>query len=221
MFASELIVSEITPVSPANTGDDALRIMEDFFIRHLPIVDEHEVIGIISEELILEHDTNEPLESYQMPYKPAYVKANDHVFEVLELISLTNLTCIPVVDNNQKYLGVITLEKLVQSFASEFSFNEAGAILVLEINRVDYSLTEISRIVESENGMILSSFISQNSGPDPSKIYVTLKINLLDVQYLKATFERYNYVVLATFTETEYIDTLNERYESLMNFLNI
>ncbi len=220
MFASELIVPEITPLSPKNTGEDALRLMEDFFVRHLPIVDGQNVIGIISEEMVLEHDTMLPIESYQLPFKPAYVGANDHVFEVLELVAQTNLTCIPVVDKELKYLGVITLEHMVKSFASEFSFNEAGAILVLEINKVDYSLTEISRIVESEKGMILSSFISHQHN-DTNRMLVTIKINLLDVQFLKASFERYNYTVLATFTNIEYIDTLTERYESLMHFLNI
>lgn len=221
MFASELIVPEITPLSPGNTGEDALRMMEDFFVRHLPVVDGKDIVGIISEEIVLEHDTLLPIETYQLPYKPAYAGANDHVFEVLELVAQTNLTCIPVVDHELKYMGVITLEHMVKSFVSEFSFNEAGAILVLEINKVDYSLTEISRIVESEKGMILSSFISHQNDMDSSRMLVTLKINLLDVQFLKATFERYNYTVLATFTNIEYIDTLTERYESLMHFLDI
>ena len=220
MFASELIVPDITPLSSGNTGEDALKIMEDFLVRHLPVIENQEVIGIVSEEIILEHDTLLPIASYQMPFKPAYVSANDHIFEVLELVAQTNLTCIPVVDASNKYLGVITLEHLVQSFASEFSFNEPGAILVLELNKMDYSLTEISRIVESEKGMIISSFITHQSG-DSSGMLVTLKINLMDVQFLRATFERYNYTVLATFTNTEYIDTLTERYESLMHFLNI
>lgn len=221
MFASELIVPDITSLSTDNTGEDALRIMEDFLVRHLPVIENNEVIAILSEEVILEHDTTLPISTYQLPHKPAYVSDNDHMFEVLELVAQTNLTCIPVVDAASKYLGVITLEQLVQSFASEFSFNESGAILVLELNKLDYSLTEISRIVESEKGMIISSFISNQSALDSNQMFVTLKINLMDVHHLKATFERYNYNVVATFTNTEYIDTLTERYESLMHFLNI
>jgi len=221
MFASELIVPDITPLSSGHTGEDALKVMEDFLVRHLPIVENQEVIAILSEEVILEHDTLLPISTYQLPYKPAFVSANDHIFEVLELVAQTNLTCIPVVDDSNKYIGVITLEHLVQSFASEFSFNEPGAILILGLNKVDYSLTEISRIVESEKGMIISSFISHPSENDSAQMFVTLKINLMDVHFLKATFERYNYNVVATFTNTEYIDTLTERYESLMHFLNI
>lgn len=221
MFASELIISDIPVLVSDNTGEDALRIMEDYLVRHLPLVEDQEIIGIISEEMILENDTMLPLSAYQLPLKPAYVKSGDHIFEVLELVAQTNLTCVPVVDAASKYIGVITLQDLVQNFASEFSFSEPGAILVLEMNKVDYSLTEISRIVESEKGMIISSFISHPADKDSNLIYVTLKINLLEIQYLKATFERFSYNVVATFTNTEYIDTLTERYEALMHYLNI
>lgn len=219
MLASDIIVSDLSPLKPSDAGEDALQIMEDYLVRHLPVVHRREVLGVISEVEILENDTLMPIESYHLPLRPVYVKEDDHLFEVLEMVALTNLTCIPVVDHKLKYKGAITIERLVHSFANAFAFNENGAILVLEMNKNDYSMTEISRIVESENGMILSSFVSQL--PDDDKIYVTLKINLNEVSFLRATFERYGYHIKATFTETAYIETLKDRYESLMNFLNI
>jgi hypothetical protein len=91
---------------------------------------------------------------------------------------------------------MITLQQLMMRFASEYSFDEPGAIIVLELNKVDYSLTEISRIIESEKGTILSCLISQQR-EDSNILLVTLKINLQDIQYVKATFERFNYNIVA------------------------
>ena len=89
----------------------------------------------------------------------------------------------------------------------------------MEMNRIDYSLAEIARIVEAENISILSAFLTTN--PDSTKVYVTIKINQQDIQNLISTFERYDYTIKATFTEDNYLDDLKDRYDALMSYLNV
>lgn len=219
MIASELIAHEIKSLSPTDTGEEALQLMEEGLVRHLPVVYDGKLLGIISEDDILDHDSFEPISSYNITYRLTAAHPEDHILEILEQVATTNLTCVPVVDKENIYQGVITLETLVHSFAASSSIAEPGAIIVLDIPRIDYSMSNISRIVESENGVILSSYISKH--PDAARIFITLKVSLQEVQYLKASFERFGYEIKGVFTETEYVDALQERYESLMHFLGI
>ena len=202
------------------SGEDAISVMEEYMVRHLPIVEDREVMGMVSEEMILDNDQDAMILSYRGSDSPVFVHSEDHILEILAFFAKTNLTCVAVVDAQIKYVGMITLQQLMMRFATEYSFDEPGAIIVLELNKVDYSLTEISRIIESEKGTILSCLISQQR-EDSNILLVTLKINLQDIQYVKATFERFNYNIVAAFSEVKYVDTLSERYEALMHYLNM
>lgn len=220
MLAIDIINIDIPPLSMNQSGEDAISVMEEYMVRHLPIVEDREVMGMVSEEMILDNDQDAMILSYRGSDSPVFVHSEDHILEILAFFAKTNLTCVAVVDAQIKYVGMITLQQLMMRFATEYSFDEPGAIIVLELNKVDYSLTEISRIIESEKGTILSCLISQQR-EDSNILLVTLKINLQDIQYVKATFERFNYNIVAAFSEVKYVDTLSERYEALMHYLNM
>jgi CBS-domain-containing membrane protein len=129
------------------------------------------------------------------------------------------LTVVPVLDAEEHYLGVITSAQLLSSLSSMASVAEPGGIIVLEMNTHDYTLTEIGRIVESNDAKILSSFVSSNA--DSTKIEVTLKINRKDLTAILQTFERFNYTVKAWYHQSEFDDDLKTRYDSFMNYINI
>ena len=220
MLAIDIINIDIPPLSMNQSGEDAISVMEEYMVRHLPIVEDREVMGMVSEEMILDNDQDAMILSYRGSDSPVFVHSEDHILEILAFFAKTNLTCVAVVDAQIKYVGMITLQQLMMRFATEYSFDEPGEIIVLELNKVDYSLTDIRRIIESEKGTILSCLISQQR-EDSNILLVTLKINLQDIQYVKATFERFNYNIVAAFSEVKYVDTLSERYEALMHYLNM
>ena len=219
MIASNLLSQTIVPLRTSDTGNEALSIMSDFYVKHLPIVNNKQLLGLLSEDDILDNDIEEPVGSYQLSMSRPYAKNNDHVYEVLRLVSEYKLTAIPVVDEEDNYLGLISQEDLLRFFASIGSFTEPGSIIVLELSKRDYSLAQLARIVESENAVILSSFIT--SSADSTKIDVTLKVNRPDIQHIIATFGRFDLKVKASFQESFYFESLKERFDSLMNYLNI
>lgn len=219
MTAEFLISNSFIPLRTSDTGEDALEMMNDFYVRHLPIVNNKQLLGLISEDDILNFDVKEPIGSYSLSLLRPYVKASDHIYEVMRLLAESQLTVIPVVNDEGDYVGLITQEDLLKYFARTASFAERGSILVLEMSRRDYSLAEISRIVESENALIISSFIT--SHPDSTRIDVTIKINQQNVQNIVATLERFDYQIEASFNEGEYIDSLQERYDALMSYLKV
>lgn len=219
MIASELISDLVMPLMTSDTGEEALTLMSINHVKHLPIVNDTQLLGLISESDILAHDLNEPIGSYQLSLVRPYAFESEHLFEIMSKMAASNLTVIPVVDKQEVYKGLITQEDIIQFYASSFSFTEPGSIIILETNKREYSLADISRIIESENASILSSFLT--SEDDSTSVTVTIKVNRQEINRIISALERYEYSIKGSFTEEEYFDELKDRYDALMTYLNV
>jgi acetoin utilization protein AcuB len=220
MIAREFISSLVPPIKLSDTGEKALGWMSDFHVRHLPVVSNGFYIGVISEDDILDFSNPEAtIDEHPISKQHTSVNEYEHIYEIIKIAVQFQLSVIPVVDDNEHLLGVITLEALLSHFAQSTSLTEPGSILVLEISRRNYSLAEIARLAEYEQATILSSSIL--SRPDSMNLEVTLKFNSREISRLVATYERFNYQVKASYQESDYIDDLQERYDGLMNYLNV
>lgn len=218
MIASDIINSEAVFVSPKDTLFRVSDIMALYNLRHISVVSEDVFIGILSEDELLMHDENARVEDVEEHLLKVLVRPSDHLFDVLARLNQFKLTRIPVVAHDV-YLGSISIEDLVSAMSDLLSVTEAGCILQLEVSRYDYSLAAIARIAESEGARILSSVMEEDSLND--KLLVSIKTNSLETARLVATFERYDYVVTATYNDEGYQDIMKERYDSLLNYLNI
>jgi acetoin utilization protein AcuB len=124
-----------------------------------------------------------------------------------------------VLDAKQNYLGLISINAITEYFAQITSVSQPGGIIVLEINNKNNSLAHMAQIVESDNAQVLSSYVQ--TFPDSTRMEVTLKVNKQDISTIIATFLRYEYDVKATFNNTDHNDNGRDRYDSLMNYLNL
>lgn len=219
MTAEYLISDALVPLALSDTGEEALGVMNEFYIRHLPVVEDNVLRAVVSEDDILDADPLEPISSYRMPHQPPSVFADDHVYDVMKILVENKLTVVPVTDREGNYLGMVTNEELLKFFGESSTFSAPGSIVILEMSRHDYSLAEIARIVESEGAVIMSSFLRTFS--DTSRTEVTIKVNSQSIAATLATFERFNYNVKASFNEKQLQEGLRERYDSLMNYLNV
>jgi predicted transcriptional regulator len=220
MIAIELISEEIPPLKHTDSGDTALQWMEEFKVTHLPVLKNENFVGLVSETDIFDKGYPEKTLHELFVHLPRpYVKGNAHIYEVLHRVSLEHISIVPVLDDEENYLGCISQEKLVQKIAETGSIRENGGIIILEMNSIDYSLAQIAQIVEGESAKILSCFIS--STPDSTKIEVTLKINQMELSRIIRSFERYDINVKASFQKSSHEDDLKNRYDELMKYLNI
>ena len=219
MIAEKLLSKHTVPLHVSDTGEEALGMMNDFRVRHLPVVDQGRFLGLISEEEVLENDVEAQVGTYPLKKGKIFVYAADHLYDVLRQVGINLITTIPVLDPEGKYLGLITLEDLLRALTHLASFAEPGGVLVLEMARHDYSMAEVSRIIEAEDTLILSSFVT--SDQNTSQVELTLKLNSQDLQRVIAALSRFGYDVKGSFTERDYDDSLKERYDSLMAYLNV
>jgi CBS domain-containing protein len=221
MLAKDLISDIVPALKTSDSGVYALHWMEVCRVSHLPIVNNELFLGLIADNDIYDlNSPEEPLGNHKLSLFSPYVNEDQHVYEVIELVSRMKLTIIPVLDKNKKYLGSITLHDLLQAFAKITSVEKQGSIIVLEMNVNDYSLSEISQIIEGNDAKILSLYVA--SPADSTKLDVTLKINKTDIDSVIQTFIRYNYTIKASFKEEGDLDELYQnRYDLLMKYLNV
>lgn len=220
MTAEELITEELPPLLHTDNGEKALAWMEEFKVSHLPVLKNGNYVGTVSETLILDkQDLDQPLDKLFDHLPRPYVFAGAHIYEVLAKLAEHKVTVVPVLDNKENYLGCTDVHHLMKLIANTGSIKEIGGILILEVNALDYSMAQIGQIVESNNAKILSSFIM--SSPDSTKIEVTLKINEVELDRIIRTFERYDYIIKASYQKGKFDDDLQFRFDALMNYLKL
>ncbi|MGZ3821119.1 MAG: CBS domain-containing protein [Mucilaginibacter sp.] len=220
MLAIELIADAVPPVHTSDTIQKAMDRMVEFRIRHLPIVNEDQFLGLVSEtDLIAESDTQVPVGALALSLVNPYVLEDQHIYDVIRLFYEQHLTVVPVLDIKKNYLGLISINAMNEYFARLTAVNEPGGIIVLEITNKNNSLAHMAQIVESDNAQILSSYV--RTFPDSTRMEVTLKVNKVDISAITATFLRYEYDIKATFNHSDDNDNSKDRYDSLMNYLNL
>ena len=221
MLAKELISEVVPALKTSDTGLQALSWMDIFRISHLPIVNNREFLGLISDKDI--YDLNmaeEPIGNHKLSLFSPFVRMDQHIYEVIEIVSRLELTVVPVLDGENNYMGLITLNDLLQRFAGLSALKQPGGIIELELNVNDYTLTEIAQIVEGNDCKILSMYVS--SPEDSMQLIVTIKVNTTDITSIIQTFNRYNYKVKASYMESEELESLmKNRYDEFMKYLSI
>jgi len=221
MIAQNLLSEVVPPLRLTDTGQKALNWMEIFRISHLPVVDGKRLVGLISDKII--YDLNiidKPVGDYSDHLLSPHIRTNQHIYEVFLTISSLKLSAVPVLDLYDQYCGVITVFDLAQKFADLVAVQEPGGVIVLELNSIDYSLSQIAQIVEGNNAKILSFYVSPEF--ESRRMTVTLKINVIDLSAIIQTFVRYDYNIIAVYMDDSVINNMyDDRLDQLMKFMNI
>lgn len=216
----EQLISPIVPtLLPTDTGDRALHVMEETNLHQLPLVSDEQYVGLVREDEVLDTDTGAVLGDSELNrYRPA-VYAGGHPFEAVRMAHQQNLSVVPVVDGENRYVGAITRDDLIKYIAENTGLDNPGGILVLEVDPRNYSLQEIARICEIEDVFIMSTQVFSNK--TSGNLEITLKTNRSHLESVISSFERHKYHVKEVFGDTGNKEDLMDRYNSLMNYLNM
>lgn len=220
MIAKDLINDSVPPLKLSDTGLKAIHWMEEFRVEHLPIVDGVNYIGLATEEDILKlHSLEQPLSNQALPLIKPFVRFHQPIFEVVKVMSKGKLSLTPVLDESDHYIGLITLPDILKHYSDSGIFEDASGVIVLELSIKDYSLSNIAHLVESEGGRIISSYITPN--PEKENLDLTLKINQPELSRIISSFTRHGFHVKEHYHQSEFMDDIQSRYDSLMNYLGI
>ncbi|HRG32007.1 MAG: CBS domain-containing protein [Saprospiraceae bacterium] len=218
MINKNLISSQIIPLKLGGAKNTALQYMQENQISHIPVVSQGKYIGLINANLL--HENKPELEITERNiFSIAAAKPEDQFIRLWSMMLKNEISCLPIVNLDNSYIGCVTKPDLIRYFCQNFSTQEPGSVLVLSIRRLDYSLVLLSQIVEEHNGIILSSFITEPS--DENEILVTLRINKEDPQAIINHFYRHEIEIKSVFSDGVYVDLFKDRYDEFMHFLNV
>ena len=220
MFIYQLISSDIPVLRPADTGDKALQLMQELHLSHLSLVEGEEYKALVKEDDILNWPTPEaPLSSAEfLNFRPV-VYGNQHPYEAIRRALQQHISVVPVINEQNKYLGSVSRDELLEYMGNNSGLDQAGGIITLEMKPVDYSLSEIARICENNDAILLN--VQLFTYPGSETMEVVLKTNTKEIQSLIASFERYEYTVKEVFGELPAAESMLDRYQSLMHYINM
>ncbi|WP_299255948.1 CBS domain-containing protein [uncultured Aquimarina sp.] len=218
MKTSLYIINEIDPLSTAAKVADAQLLFNELTYTHFPVLKDGIYVGCISEADVRCFETEKVLESYLYALEGFFVRTNTNWLDILESFAQNHSNILPVLDDDNNYQGYFELRDIMNLFNETPFLSEPGNILIVEKGVLDYSFSEVSQIVESNNAKLLGLFIS-NMENDVTQI--TLKINDSDVNNIVQTFRRYSYNIVSKHQEDSFLNNLKERSQYLEKYLNI
>lgn len=198
----------------------ALQLMNDNQVAHLPIVDGEKYIGIISEDdLLLVDNDHTLLADLQQSFSNISVKSNEHFLRAIQLAADNGLSIVPVVDDENDIVGAVTYNDLLKNASDFMNLKEPGGLIVLEIDTNQYSFNEISKLIETNDAQITQ--LNTSNDLETGIMQITIRINKPEISDIVATFQRYDYNVKYFFGEEHYANELRSNYDNLMNYLKI
>jgi predicted transcriptional regulator len=217
MLANQLITNHYPTVEPDDKVSLALQLMDDFDVAHIPVVDHKKYLGIISKHDLLDVDEFAPVKAAITELVQKSVRTTDHLLSVLKLASQNSLSLVPVVNQDQEWVGAIPYTDIIKASCLFTGAEEPGAVIVLEMERKSYSFGEISRLVETNDAYItqFNTYFENETG----LLVVTIKINKVEVSDILSTFQRYEYIVRNFIGEEQYENELRYNYDHLMSYL--
>ncbi len=220
MLTIDLINNNIPRLQLKDTVSKALQLISDFRVTHLPVVQDEKFLGLISEDDLLDQEESKlPMELMQEFFIQAAVHDNEHFLNAVTCSNQVDSTVVPVINEENELLGVITTNDLLKTLGNFAGTNEIGGIIVLEMERSQFAISEISRIVESNDATILH--LNTTVHAQTGMLTVTLHINKKEIAAVVATFERYEYDVIYYFGNENFENEIHSNYRHLMNYLDI
>lgn len=220
MRVSRHLLNDLKPLTGNETIGEILDIMEELKYAHLPVVDNEKLyLGVLCEDDLLEvSEENQRLSDHMRLLKAYSINEGSDIFDAIKTIGEGNLTLLPVIGEKGVYVGYISAVELLQDLGRSLTFSEPGSVVVLRLSSRDYQLAQVAQIVESDDARIIGVHLNQDK--ENNELLLCLKINQMDLSRIVKSFERYNYNIVEVFHQSLFEDSLEDRYESFIKYLN-
>ncbi|MCC6290175.1 MAG: CBS domain-containing protein [Chitinophagaceae bacterium] len=219
MFAGQLISQSIPFLHLDDTAGKALQEMNDFHVSHLPVVADDKYLGLIGEDALLDNNEKNLLQNLQPDFIKPFVRQDDFFLLAVKRARDMHLSVVPVITDQYELLGVIGEDDLFKQLAIFAGIDEPGGIIVLEMEKNDFSAGELNRLIESNDAYItqLNSFFDAAN----QLLTVTIRVNKTEISDIVATLQRHEYNIRYYNGEELYQNELQNNLDHLMNYLNI
>ena len=212
------ITNDYKALDSQETIFDAQDRLDEISFSHFPVVEEGVYIGCIIKDDLETFDGDKKVADYRFTLEPFFARTTMIWLDVLEVFAKNHTNLVPVLDENNQYKGYYEIEDIIKFFHETPFLKEQGGIIIVQKGILDYSMSQVAQIVESNNGKLLGLFVSE---ANKENVQITIKISLGGMNDIIQTFRRYNYEIISEHQEDNYINNLKERSDYLDKYLNI
>lgn len=217
MYITNYLTNEVKPGKVNYSAKQLLEIVQENKLTHLPMFDGLNFVGNISEEDLLELSSEDKQTDYSSYLENFFLSESSTLLEAVQMMYANQSNILPIINEQSRYVASITENDIIEAFASFPFVSSEGVSMVVSISDKDLSMTEISNIIEGNNGKVLGLMIVGNK---EDRVYVLLKFSTSNLLAIGETFERYGYQVIQKFYNDEKQELLNNRYAQLLKYMN-
>lgn len=219
MLSSQLIHTSFPVLHLHDKVAFALQLMDDYDVLNLPVVSEDKFVGLVYKTDLLDADETIAIAALQEQFIVKFVKESEHFFAIIKLIAEHSLNLVVIVNDLMEVIGSVSATEVLFAINHFIGNEEPGGIIVLEMDRRNYSFGEISRLVETNDAYITQ--LNTSVEPTTGLILATIKMNKIEISDIVATFQRYDYIIKYYFGEEQYANEIKDNYNHLMAYLNM
>ncbi len=219
MLASQIIQSGFPAINLFDKVSFALQLMDEYDVQHLPVLSEEKYAGLISKDELLDAEESALVASLENSLLPVSVKGEEYFLSAVKLVADHAISLLPVVNTSAELIGVIPASDMLRRISLFIGNEERGGIIVLQVDKRNFSFGEVNRLVETNDAYITQ--LNTYTESDTGFVIVTMKVSKIEISDIVATFQRYDYVVRYYFGEEQYANELKENYQHLLSYLNM
>ena len=220
MVAGNYINHNIPHLKPTDSADRALDMMEEFKVSHLPVVFKDQYLGILSESTLMNSfDTFGAVSQFPLEFKNISLTPSNYLYDIIDVMVNNKLSIVPIINKNEVFEGVVTSDEMIKGLGELSAVKSPGTIIEILLKSTDYSLAEISRIIESNGSKILSSLLKPYNN-DPNRVLLSIKLNTEHSSAVLAALERFQYNIISTFHDQSSFNDDDERLKHFFKYLN-
>jgi acetoin utilization protein AcuB len=220
MIARELISENIPSLKPGDLAGDALRLMDENHVKHLAVVENDRYLGLVSENVLLDAGNDSlTLDQFTEHLTFPCIFENNHFLRAAQVMKEQDISVVPVLNEEKEYAGIIIAADLLHRLTGFVGSGEPGGLIVIETEKRNFSFSELSRLVETNDAVITQ--LNTDEQPEQGLITVTIKINRTEISDIVATLQRFEYNVVYYQGEEAFENEIRSNYNNLMNYLSI
>lgn len=199
MRVSNIMSQNVVTIGPTETLDAAVSTMKQFDIRHLPVVEQGKLIGLVTEGDLRGARFPAMIEELVvrdlMVSKPVTATPGMMMEDAARLIYRNKIGCLPVVDESSNLLGIVTIADMLSAFIEVMGFISASSRMDIILPDREDALEEAVHIIQSLGGSIIGVSLTQLRKDQPVHLFRLQKTNL---KTIVSELERSGFDVVST-----------------------
>ena len=215
---TDYINNDFKAINSSDSIESVIDFFEEARFSHFPVIEDGVYIGCISSEEVETFDSSKTVSDYRYALKGFFARTSMFWVDVLDVCSRNSTTIIPVLSDENTYVGYYEITEVIHNFYETPFVKEHGGVIIVEKSILDFTMSQVVQIVESNEGKILGLYVSNTS---PDKVQVTIKIVLGGMNEILQTFRRYGYDIISEYKEDVFLNNLKERSDYLEKYLSI